>query len=62
YRTESRCGHARDDFPERDDQHWLVHTLSWCGDNLAVKLDKRPVHMYTMTDEVKVIHLQKRVY
>lgn len=62
YRTESRGGHARDDFPERDDQHWLVHTLSWCGDNLAVKLDKRPVHMYTMTDEVKVIPLQKRVY
>ncbi len=62
YRTESRGGHAREDFPDRDDEAWLAHTLSWCDDNLTVKLDKRPVHMYTLTDEVEAIQLQKRVY
>lgn len=62
YRTESRGGHAREDFPERDDQNWLAHTLSWCDKNYTVRLDKRPVHMYTLTNEVAVIPLQKRVY
>jgi succinate dehydrogenase / fumarate reductase flavoprotein subunit len=62
YRTESRGGHAREDFPERDDQNWLVHTLSWCDKNYEVVLDKRAVHMYTLTDEVQAIPLQKRVY
>ncbi len=62
YRTESRGGHAREDFPERDDASWLAHTLSWCDANLNVKLDKRPVHMYTLTNEVEVIAPQKRVY
>ena len=62
YRTESRGGHAREDFPDRDDTSWLVHTLSWCDDNLNVQLDKRPVHMYTLTNAVEVIAPQKRVY
>ena len=62
YRTESRGGHAREDFPERDDASWLAHTLSWCDANLNVKLDKRPVHIYTLTNEVEVIAPQKRVY
>lgn len=62
YRTESRGGHAREDFPDRDDQNWLAHTLAWCNDQYEVKLDKRPVHMYTLTNEVEVIPLQKRVY
>lgn len=62
YRTESRGGHAREDFPERDDEAWLAHTLAWCDSSMNVKLDKRPVHMYTLTDEVEAIQLQKRVY
>lgn len=62
YRTESRGGHAREDFPDRDDQAWLVHTLAWCDDTLVVKLDKRPVHMRTLTNEVEVIQPQKRTY
>jgi len=60
-RTESRGGHARDDFPERDDQQWLKHSLLWI-ENQKVKIDYRPVHMYTLTDEVEVIPPKKRVY
>jgi succinate dehydrogenase / fumarate reductase flavoprotein subunit len=62
YRTESRGGHAREDFPNRDDQSWLVHTLAWYDDNLNVKLDKRPVHMYTLANEVEAIPPQQRIY
>jgi succinate dehydrogenase / fumarate reductase flavoprotein subunit len=41
-RTESRGGHFREDFPERDDETWLRHTLAWkAGD--GVKLDYKPV-------------------
>ena len=60
-RTESRGGHAREDFPDRDDESWLKHTLLWINDN-KVKIDYRPVHMYTLTDEVDVIPPKKRVY
>jgi len=60
HRTESRGAHARDDFPERDDQQWLKHTLVWL-DN-SVKLGERPVHLHTLTNEVEPIPPQKRVY
>jgi succinate dehydrogenase / fumarate reductase flavoprotein subunit len=60
-RTESRGAHAREDYPKRDDENWLKHTLTWLhGDN--VKIDYRPVHMYTLTDEVDVIPPKERVY
>ncbi|WAK00415.1 succinate dehydrogenase flavoprotein subunit [Methylobacter sp. YRD-M1] len=60
-RTESRGGHAREDYPERDDQNWLKHSLLWL-DKGQVKIDYRPVHLYTLTDEVEVIPPKKRVY
>ena len=41
-RQESRGGHSREDFPERDDANWLKHTLAYLEDN-AVKLDFKPV-------------------
>ena len=61
-RQESRGAHAREDFVERDDKSWMKHTLAWMDEKGAVKLDYRPVHMKTMTDEVQVIPPKKRVY
>ena len=61
-RTESRGGHAREDYPERDDENWMKHTLSWVDSNGQVSFDYRPVHMYTLSDECEVIPPKKRVY
>lgn len=62
-RTESRGAHAREDFPERDDENWMKHTLTWL-DGLSDKpvIDYRPVHAWTLTDEVRYIEPKKRVY
>ena len=60
-RQESRGGHAREDFPKRDDENWMKHTLTWQDDS-GVKIDYRPVHLYTLTDEVDVIPPKERVY
>ncbi len=61
-RHESRGAHAREDFPERDDTEWMKHTLAWVDRSGAVRLDYRPVHTYTLTDEVEYITPRKRVY
>jgi len=61
-RPESRGGHAREDFPDRDDGNWMKHTLSWIDRKGEVKFDYRPVHMYTLSDECEVIPPKKRVY
>ena len=60
-RHESRGGHAREDFPNRDDANWMKHTLTWLVDD-KVKIDYRPVHLYTLTDDVDVIPPKERVY
>ena len=61
-RTESRGAHAREDYPARDDQNWMKHTLTWLNDDGEVRFDYRPVHMYTLTDDVEVVPPKKRVY
>jgi succinate dehydrogenase / fumarate reductase flavoprotein subunit len=60
-RHESRGGHAREDYPNRDDENWLKHTLTWLK-NGEVKIDYRPVHLYTLTDDVDVIAPKPRIY
>ncbi len=61
-REESRGAHAREDFPDRDDKKWMKHTLAWMDAKGKVEIDYRPVHMDTMTDDVKPIPPKKRVY
>jgi succinate dehydrogenase / fumarate reductase flavoprotein subunit len=61
-RHESRGAHAHEDYPNRDDQTWMKHTLAYVDDNQKVRLDYRPVHTYTLTNDVKYIPPKARVY
>jgi succinate dehydrogenase / fumarate reductase, flavoprotein subunit len=61
-RTESRGAHARQDFPQRDDENWLKHTLAWRDDEGRVRLDYRPVHLQPLSNEVASIPPKERVY
>ena len=62
-RAESRGAHAREDFPDRDDQNWMKHTLASINDTArTIAIDYRPVHSYTMSNEVSYIEPKKRVY
>jgi succinate dehydrogenase / fumarate reductase flavoprotein subunit len=62
-RTESRGAHAREDFPDRDDKNWMKHTLTWLDTITGkVTVDYRPVHTYTLTNDVAYIEPKARVY
>ena len=61
-RTESRGAHAREDYPDRDDEHWMKHTLSWLSESGEVSLEYRPVHLYTLTEDVQLVAPKARVY
>jgi succinate dehydrogenase / fumarate reductase flavoprotein subunit len=74
-RKESRGAHMHEDFPERDDANWMKHTIAWlpgyggagapASAGVAsgpVAIDYRPVHDYTLTDDVEYIKPKKRIY
>lgn len=65
-RKESRGAHAHEDFPNRDDATWMKHTIGWFdgwgGKGGGVRLDYRPVHEYTLSDDVEYIKPKARVY
>ena len=61
-RTESRGAHAREDFPDRDDKNWMKHTLVWMDEKDNSKIDYRPVHTFTLTNDVAYIEPKARVY
>lgn len=65
-RKESRGAHAHEDFPNRDDPNWMKHSISWFdgwgGKGGGVRLDYRPVHEYTLSDDAEYIKPKARVY
>ena len=62
-RQESRGAHAREDFKDRDDAEWMKHTLAWYDQTTGkVTIDYRPVHAYTLTNDISYIAPKARVY
>ncbi|WP_332681886.1 succinate dehydrogenase flavoprotein subunit [Bosea sp. (in: a-proteobacteria)] len=62
-RPESRGAHAREDYPDRNDKDWMKHTLAWIDDaKRTVTLDDRPVHTYTLSNDIEYIKPKARVY
>jgi len=47
----------------RDDEHWMKHTLAWLNPETGwATIDYRPVHTYTLTNEVEYIPPKARTY
>ncbi|MGB1668506.1 MAG: succinate dehydrogenase flavoprotein subunit, partial [Candidatus Puniceispirillaceae bacterium] len=61
-REESRGAHAHEDWPERDDENWMKHTVMWLDENNKSRLDYRGVVMNTLSNDVAPIPPAPRVY
>ena len=62
HRTESRGAQAREDYPERDDENWMKHTLVWVNESGEACFGERPVKMETLTDDIASIPPKARTY
>ena len=62
HRTESRGAQAREDYPDRDDENWLKHTLVWVDERGDVRFGYRAVQLQTLTDDIETIPLKARTY
>ena len=40
----------------------MKHTLAWCEEGGKVTIDYRPVHTYTMSEDIEYIKPKERVY
>ncbi len=61
-RQESRGAHAREDYSDRDDENWMKHTLAWIDETGKITIDYRPVHNYTLSEDIDYIKPKARVY
>ncbi len=61
-RHESRGAHAREDYPARDDENWLRHSLCWVAADGGTRIDYRPVHLNTLTSDVEPVPPKARTY
>ncbi|GMU42689.1 MAG: succinate dehydrogenase flavoprotein subunit [Xanthomonadales bacterium] len=61
-RKESRGAHAREDYQERDDAGWMKHTLAYVDETGKVSFEYRPVHLYTLTQDVEPVPPKARTY
>jgi len=61
-RQESRGAHAREDYSDRDDENWMKHTLAWIDEAGKITIDYRPVHNYTLSEDIDYIKPKARVY
>jgi succinate dehydrogenase / fumarate reductase flavoprotein subunit len=61
-RKESRGAHAHEDYPDRNDEEWMKHTIAWRTGETDVKIGYRPVHTWTLDNEMEYVAPKKRTY